>query len=89
MTSSLSAGRTGSNRPSSRRFDLDRSRYTWENIHRLFIANPPLQQDAGHIFEWMLHNFWNEHAIAIRKEMEHNSPPVGYTLQLLSGQGKP
>jgi hypothetical protein len=52
-------------------FHLYRSRYTWENIQRLFKANPPLQTDASHILEWMHHNFWNEHAIAIRKEMEH------------------
>ena len=52
-------------------FHLYRSRYTWENIQRLFEANPPLQTDASHILEWMHHNFWNEHAIAVRKEMEH------------------
>ena len=52
-------------------FHLYRSRYTWKNIHRLFEANQPLQTDAGHILDWMRHNFWNEHAIAIRKEMEH------------------
>lgn len=50
-------------------FHLYRSRYTWENIQRLFKGNPPLQTDASHILEWMHHNFWNEHAIAIRKEM--------------------
>jgi len=54
-------------------FHLYRSRATWGNITRLFQANPPLQTDAGHIFEWMHHNFWNEHAMAIRKEMEHGS----------------
>jgi hypothetical protein len=52
-------------------FHLYRSRATWENIQRMFASNPPLHADGGHILEWMHHNFWNEHAIAIRKEMEH------------------
>ena len=54
-------------------FHLYRSRATWENIQRMFETHPSLQADGGHILEWMHHNFWNEHAIAIRKEMEHGS----------------
>ncbi len=51
-------------------FSLYKSRYTWENIQRMYASNTALQRNGGHVFNWMHRNFWTEHVMAIRREVE-------------------
>jgi len=46
------------------------SRYAFENIQQMFKTNPDLQSKGAHVYDWMLRNFYTEHLISIRKEME-------------------